>query len=376
MPRSARPEKFGKKYRIRWLDEHGKRQFALFTTYTDADRALRKKQAETDQVKHGLRDPDLEVHTFDELAAYWVEHRLPRKRSQKDDTSILKVHLKPFFGAMRLQDITLSRVDEFVKAKAGINVKTLHNVLTLFITLLNTAIDIGWLRSRPRIKKPKIVQEEYTYLRTDKEIQEFLKASQKAGPGVFELYCTAVYTGMRAGELMGLKWDDVDFEQRLITVQRSYDRPTKTGNIRHVPILDPLLPVLRAWRLRNPNRWVFPNTIGNMNTPSAKVTQEIFHKVLQGAGLEKLDKEGHVIGPKLTFHDLRHTFASHWMMRGGDLFRLQRILGHATPQMTDRYSHLSPEAFSSDYGRMKDVVPRGEDGRVIFMNRGMNRKAR
>lgn len=374
MPRSARPEKFGKKYRIRWLDEHGKRQFALFTTYTDADRALRKKQAETDQIKHGLRDPDLEVHTFAELAAYWVEHRLPRKRSQKDDTSILKVHLKPFFGAMRLQDITLGRVDEFVKAKAALNVKTLHNVLTLLITLLNTAIDIGWLRSRPRIKKPKIVQEEYTYLRTDRDIEEFLKAARNAGQGVFELYCTAVYTGMRAGELMGLTWDDVNFEQRLITVQRSYDRPTKTGSIRHVPILDPLLPVLKAWRRRNPHRWVFPNTVGNMNTPSARVTQETLHEVLQIAGLEKTDKEGHVIGPRFTFHDLRHTFASHWMMRGGDLFRLQRILGHASPQMTDRYSHLSPDAFSSDYGRMRNLLPSTDGGQVIPLRREQNQE--
>jgi hypothetical protein len=67
---------------------------------------------------------------------------------------------------------------------------------------------------------------------------------------VFALYATAVFTGMRAGELGGLRWDDVDFDKRLVTVQRSFDGPIKAGDIRYVPILDALLPVLRAWRLR------------------------------------------------------------------------------------------------------------------------------
>jgi hypothetical protein len=67
----------------------------------------------------------------------------------------------------------------------------------------------------------------------------------------------AVFTGMRAGELGGLRWDDVDFDKRLVTVQRSFDGPTKAGDVRYVPILDALLPVLRAWRLRCGGGFVF-----------------------------------------------------------------------------------------------------------------------
>ena len=54
----------------------------------------------------------------------------------------------------------------------------------------------------------------------------------------------------------------------------------------------------------------------------------------------------------IVFHDLRHTFASHWMSKGGDLFRLQRILGHKSPTMTNRYAHLAPEAYVTDYARL------------------------
>ncbi|MBL6976170.1 MAG: site-specific integrase, partial [Deltaproteobacteria bacterium] len=129
---------------------------------------------------------------------------------------------------------------------------------------------------------------------------------------------------------------------------RSYSRPTKTGEIRHVPILDPLLPVLQEWRLQNPLQHVFPNERGGMQGPSARILQEIFHRVLERAGMPRA----------ITFHDLRHTFASHWMMRGGDIFRLQRILGHKSTQMTQRYSHLSPDVFKEDYGRLANLVPR------------------
>ncbi|MBV9949395.1 MAG: hypothetical protein JOZ69_21310, partial [Myxococcales bacterium] len=78
----------------------------------------------------------------------------------------------------------------------------------------------------------------------------------------------------------GQRWPDVDLERRLITVQRSFDGPTKSDRVRYVPILDPLLPVLRASRLRHPGRLVFTNQAGTMLQPSARVFQEVLHRVL------------------------------------------------------------------------------------------------
>ncbi len=84
---------------------------------------------------------------------------------------------------------------------------------------------------------------------------------------------------------------------------------------------------------------------------SARVFQEIFHRVLDAAGFPKVEKNGK---PRryIVFHDLRHTFASHWVMNGGDIFKLQKILGHKDVTMTMRYSHLSPAAFATDLGRL------------------------
>jgi len=348
------------KWRIRWWDAEGRRRSATFKSKTTAQRALAKFESEAHEIRVGLRPTPIPERTFDDLADYWLEHRTSRKKSKRDDISIINKSFRPFFGGLGVAEVTLERIDAYRRHKCPderskgptkrgrrsdgtVSVKTLHNHLTLLISMLNLAVDLGWIKSRPTVKKPKLQPAEYSYIRTREEIQRFLVEAAEEEDGVFELYAAAVYTGMRAGELLGLQWQDVDLERRLITVQRSYDTSTKSDRIRHVPILDTLLPVLKAWKLRCTSpTWVYPNQAGNMHQPSARVLQEHLHRVRERAGIEY----------RFRFHDLRHTFASHWMMSGGDIYRLQRILGHQSIVMTERYSHLSPGVFAEDYDRL------------------------
>lgn len=158
---------------------------------------------------------------------------------------------------------------------------------------------------------------------------------------------------MRAGELAGLHWSDVNFKTRLITVQKSYSQSTKSNKVRYIPVLDPLLHILKEWKVTSNHSLVFPNKAGNMIKPSDRIFQETFHRVLARAGLQKM-----------RFHDLRHTFSSHWMMSGGDIFKLQRILGHSSITTTLRYAHLSPSAFSDDYSRFSDTLP-GQGAEIV-----------
>ena len=102
MARTARPEKYRDKYRIRWIDADGRRRCSLFDKYADADKALRRIQTETDQVLAGERDRPPPPKTFDDLADYWIEHRLPRQRAQARDLSVIRVHLRPAFGPLLL----------------------------------------------------------------------------------------------------------------------------------------------------------------------------------------------------------------------------------------------------------------------------------
>jgi integrase len=363
------------KYRIRWKRVDGTRGSLYFGSHSAAKRALARMEVVADEIRVGIRPPPSPIYTFDELCDYWIEHRASRKKSGKDDASIIRRHLKPTFGHMNLEQITLEQVDRFRKRicpderdsrdpgrgkpPAGrVTVKTLHNILTLLISILNLAVDLRWLVKKPNIKKPKLLRPDFTYIRTVDDIQSFLLAARDEAVGTFELYASAIYTGMRCGELMALHWADVDLGKRLITVQRSYLTTTKTDEIRYVPILDVLLPIIRAWKLSCPSRFlVFPNKNGNMHTPSPRISQEILQQVRMRAE----------ISYRFTFHDLRHSFASHWMMNGGNIYRLQKILGHKSIIMTERYSHLSPTAFTADYGILGEPLPivENQDGAEI-----------
>lgn len=353
----AKPVKHRGKWRIRWLDQDGKRHSEVYDDFRDASFKLREHQQQVDEIKRGLRAAIVPDKTFEDLCDYWLTKRAILKRSRKDDESIIRRHLRPVFGGLMVRDFGatrgVERIDAFLVAKSQLGKKTIANHLTLLITMLNAAVELGWLAAVPRIRKPRVrlFNRDFQYLRTDDELRRFLDAAHPEGELVFALYATAVYTGMREGELAGLHWEDVDFDRRLLTVQRSFDGPTKADDVRYVPILDPLLPVLRSWRLRCGGPIAFPNRDDRMQQPSARVFQEVLHRVLKRAGLQPTTRGGRR-KPYVTFHGLRHTFASHWVMRGGDLFKLREILGHKSIQMTMRYAHLSPTAFEGDYSRL------------------------
>ena len=355
MARTAhpKPQKRRNGWRIRWIDERGERHSETHATCEDAKFKLEQRRVEVEEVRRGLRGATPPNRTFAELCERWLATRAKRKRSEHHDQSIIRAHLRPFFGLHRLRSIDQDLVSEFIDSRDHLNEKTINNHLTLLIAMLNEAKERGWLVMVPRIRKFKIAlfSREYSWLRTQDEITRFLIAARDEGELVFMLYATAIFTGMRQGELAALTWSAVDFERRLIAVQASFDGPTKGGDVRYVPILDPLLPLLRSWRLRAPGALVFTNTADKMFGESSRIFQEVFHRVLDSAKFPTTERNGRV-RRYIVFHDLRHTFASHWVLGEGDIFRLQKILGHKSIQMTQRYAHLAPEAFSGDYSRL------------------------
>lgn len=348
--------KIRKRIRGRYTDENGISRSRYFRSNKDMECWLRKKRVEVDEIKDGTRKPSLPVRTCDELFDYCLTYHTPHKKDAKNDESIIRVHLRPEFGKIRIDAINQEHVDRYIAKREHLSKKTLHNHVTLFISTLNIAFRIGWLDRVPPIKKPKIshLMFDYKYLQTTDEIRRLLLAAKEEDDDDrpqkykfhYPFYATAAYSGMRAGELAGLRWSDVNFETRLITVQRSYKTSTKSNKVRYVPILDTLMPILKEWRLKSGHSLVFTNHEGNMIAPSDRIFQETFHRILERAGL-----------PKMRFHDLRHTFASHWVMNGGDLYKLQKILGHSSITVTERYAHLSPQAYVNDYSRLGQCLP-------------------
>lgn len=149
--------------------------------------------------------------------------------------------------------------------------------------------------------------------------------------------------GLRQGELLGLQWNDVDLKKGLLRVKRNVYRgkvgTPKGGRWRDIDLGDEVLGALKAHRhLRS--EWVFCSMDGS------RLTADQCRKPLQRA----CDRAG---VRRIGWHVLRHTFASHLAMRGAPLRHIQKLMGHSTIVMTERYAHLMPEA-TRDVVRLLD----------------------
>lgn len=159
------------------------------------------------------------------------------------------------------------------------------------------------------------------------------------------MYALGAYGGLRPGEARGLDWASVDLERGVIHVLQQLNRKNepcllKDRDSRMVPILATLAPLLAEWKLETGGKgWVCRS--GNRHRPDAPIDhmapKKAFPKVLKALGLER---EG------LTWYgSTRHTFASHWVLRGGNVAQLSKILGHSSLLVTERYLHLKPDLF-------------------------------
>ncbi len=147
----------------------------------------------------------------------------------------------------------------------------------------------------------------------------------------------ALQLGLRKGEIFGLRSCDIDFDAARITVARSYKSTPKGGKPRHLRLPSVLSPILRAWLAQCPRTkdgLVVP--VPGRGGPRMGTHQEML-------GLPALLAEAGCRPLQRAWHALRHTFASHYMMNGGNLLALQQLLGHASLAMTLVYSHLASD---------------------------------
>lgn len=254
--------------------------------------------------------------------------------------------IRPHLGNRMLAALTRKELETWRGALVG---KAAATSINAGITTLSSAcrwfVEQHWLAENPcrGIRRLARAPRNYLWIHTRTEFERVLS---HLGPDFRDMAAVSVGTMIRLDEMLHLQWDDVDLENRLLTIQRGRKGPPKNGKIRHVPILDSVLPVLKARALkRGGAQLVFP---GQHGVRSQQPPGIALKRALRKAGLDT----------KIRWHDLRHTGASWWVMNGGDIFRLSKMLGHSDVKVTrDTYAHLAPEAWQQDYARITFRMP-------------------
>jgi integrase len=306
------------------------------------------------------------------LAAFldsWLETVVLQQCSAKTNTDygqIVRNHLKPSLGKVKLSALSAQHVQRLLdeKRRQGLSARTVQYIHAVLRAALNDAIEwrlIGW-NPTMAVKPPRVVRKEVEGI-SEEQAHAILDALR--GHSLEVLVTTAITTGMRQGELLGLRWANVDLEKQIMSVRNQVKRTKdeyaftrlKTKESRRVLLLPPsLVTLLREHRgrqleerLRLGPNWtdldlVFPSSLGTpMN--GTNVTHR-FQRRLAEVGL-----------PQMTFHDLRHGAATLMLSQGATLTEIKELLGHSQIAITaDIYAHIAPELKRAMAERMERLI--------------------
>lgn len=278
--------------------------------------------------------------TVAEYSERWLADRGPalRPRTIAVYRRIFEREIIPVFGCVPLAALTRSHIKEYAskRAAAGASANTVRNVLAPLRAMLSTAVEDELVRENVALRLPRVGRpQRQIESPTRAQVEAVLAVSPPTARGPLLVAATS---GLRRGEVFGLRWDDIDFERRLIRVRSSNQdgeivRPKTAAGERLVPMFGSLRQVLLEERARSPFKtpddFVFPSECGEPRSPNSWLKWE-FYPALKRAKVKPF-----------RFHDLRHFAVSQLIAQGANILQIARIAGHADPSITLRvYSHL------------------------------------
>jgi integrase len=291
----------------------------------------------------------------------WISSKVDVKNSIRTKEAYLcdlKNHILPMLGNKGIGHISEEIAGELIKSlkDKDLSNRTINKVLIVLKTILNDAVKWKYLPQSPIHSYPELkVQERADFFLSKMQIDQLLIASH--GTDIEKLLITALNTGMRLGELLGLCWDRVNLNEGFLEVTRTLTRhglseTTKTNSKRTIyfnPVLKELFK--KMWLEQKTPQYVLVSANGKPFDIN-HIVQRDFKKVLLKAKLPS----------SVRFHDLRHTYASQFVMAGGKLEVLQKLLGHKTMDMTQRYAHLAKEVIreASNVVSFGNVLPEND----------------
>jgi integrase len=310
------------------------------------------KPSQLEPVAAPAQDP-----TFHEFASQWFESRRHEvaARSVEDYRWGLTRHLLPFFKDHHLTQITIAEVDRYKHTKVrereqsknnrSLSNGSINETLNLLAQILELAVEYGHIQFNPargRRRRLKATQPNRTWLEPE-QIKPLLDATVRGlrggktmpDPRMHALFATAICTGLRIGELLALRWREVNLAQGRLTV---IDAKTEAGAGREIDLWPELREVLISYKARarhaSPDDYVFATATGRADTRE-NIAKRL-KRVVQRANEVRADQDACPIPTELSPHSLRRTFASLLYLRGENPVYVMHQMGHTDPKLALR----------------------------------------
>jgi site-specific recombinase XerC len=343
--------------------ENGRRHYSKSLPSRDLAERLRAKMAHDRRLLGAtLPLPSGAVPALATQGDLWLERRKKTHRSWRDDQSRWKKHVRPALGHLRPAEVDSAKLRALIEAKLdeGLDPATVGHIIRLVSTIYSdllerpaeTGITVNPVRSLTRatrrLYRSTHRPEDTPFLTPDQAGQ---LAKRLADP-FRSMYLAGFYAMLRTGEVLGLHAEDIVPERSVIVMRRQVQDgrlgPLKDGETRTVPLQDALRPVLARATLRVGGRGpLWPTTRHRGGGRPGSPPQWMRPQTLHAALAEALAVEPPL--PDVTWYEAtRHSGASAWVRAGGDMTRLAAILGHSSTEVTRRYAHLRPDAWTDE----------------------------
>ncbi|MBW1995685.1 MAG: site-specific integrase [Deltaproteobacteria bacterium] len=288
-------------------------------------------------IRHGLELPKqkAKVPFFKDAWDKYKRWAEANKRA-RDDVSRYNNHIAKRFADKRMNQISAFDLERMKSEllKEGLAPATVKHVLVIIRQVFNKAIAWGLYKGENPVKAVRmpVVQNQRQRFLSHEEAALLLKTlAAMRTPDLHDMALLSLHTGLRAGEIFGLKGYDLDFKNDLIRITDPKNKIT-----RHAYMTTAVKEMLRRRRPNIPEGFVFPDRNGKRITNISKRFGEIIKRLGFNEGVSDRRQQ-------VTFHSLRHTFASWLALQGESLITIRDMLGHKTTAMTERYSHLIPD---------------------------------
>lgn len=325
--------KRGKVYWIDFYDQNHQRmqESSQSSRKGDAEALLTLRRSE---ILRGLYKRPVKI-SFAEFGERYMEHAKSNKRSWLRDHQMLE-NLKKFFGSERqLAELSAVDIEGYKLHRRGfVSGATINRELALLKRMFNLAIAWDLFLDLNPVRKVKFFRE-FNIGRRVLSPDEETGLLKCAAPYIQDIIRFGLGTGLRIGDIFSLRWSEVDFEANILNVFAA-----KPGKITEIPMNAEVRKVLDSWRLGKKNDSVFYNPETGKPFVDLK------------AGLALACRKAGVSG--VTWHTLRHTFASRLLDRGVNIVTVQQLLGHSTVTVTMRYTHTNLESKRAAVAKLED----------------------
>lgn len=293
--------------------------------------------------------------TFSEFAQRWFDTYVVanNKRTERDTKRyILRRHVVPALGRLEINRLSGADIELYkaTKTAEGLAAKTVNNHLAIIQRCLRSAVEWGVIQNAPPLKALRVAPSSVRALEPT-ELASLLGVDKE--PFWSSMVRFAARTGLRRGELRGLRWTDIDLERRHLVVRRSrvdsHETTPKSNRERVIPLGIDAIAALQE-HAGVPTRYVF--TLDGSVPVSEGAMERALTRLAARAGVRHIG-----------WHVLRHTFATDLVRKGATLPAVKELLGHSSIEMTMRYAHVAPSTLIATI-RLLDA----DDGQPVGNN--------